>query len=71
MMDDVDQAKQMAQSFLLEAAKEHNADRAPLLVSVARTWLDVLSTIEGREVTAAHIITVDHLLSGLTTTAQL
>ncbi len=70
-MDEVEHAREMARRFLLAAAKEHDSDQARLLVCVARTWLEVLSAIERREVTAQDVITVDQLVSGLGARAQL
>jgi hypothetical protein len=68
-MDEGEHAKEMARRFLLEAAKEHDGDQARLLVCVAKTWLEVLSAIERREVTAQEVITVDQLVRGLWTRA--
>ena len=70
-MDEVEHAKEMARRFLRDAAKEHDCDQARLLVCVAKTWLEVLSAIERREVTAQDVITVDQLVSGLSTRAYL
>lgn len=55
-MDDAVRAKKMAQLFFLEAAKERDGNQARLFVCVAKIWVDVLSSIERRTVTAQEVV---------------